>query len=106
MLSPWMAGAAHGRGHGGGRQRRRRRAVMLHPLRQRIGGMLVDGREAGATEIAAELKEAPARIAYHLRQLLRGGVLKAVPNGSPSRPVYRWSQEAGWARKLLGEDDE
>jgi len=79
---------------------------MLHPLRQRIGRMLVDGREASAAEIAAELKEAPARIAFHLRQLFRRGVLKAVPSGSPSPPVYCWSQEAEWARKLLGEDDE
>jgi len=106
MLSPWMAGAAHGRGHGGGGRERRRRALMRHSLRQRIGAMLVDGREAGAKEIAAELKEAPARVAYHLRVLFRGGVLKAVPSGHPSPPVYRWSPQAGWARKLLDEDND
>jgi DNA-binding transcriptional ArsR family regulator len=100
-----MAGAAHGSGHSGGGQHRRC-AVMLHPLRQRIGRMLVDGREAGATEIAAELEQAQATVAYHLRLLFRRGVLKAVPSGRPSPPVYRWSQQAGWARKLLGEGDE
>lgn len=68
--------------------------------------MLVDGSEAGATEIAAELKEAPARIAYHLGLLFRCGVLEAVPSGHPSPPVFRWSPQAEWARKLLGEDDE
>jgi DNA-binding transcriptional ArsR family regulator len=100
-----MAGSAHGRGHSGGR-RRRRCAVVLHPLRQRIGRLLLDNREAGADEIAAELKEAPATVAYHLRVLFRGGVLKAVPSGRPSPPVYRWSPDAGWARKLLGDGDE
>lgn len=94
----------HGRGHSGG-ERRRRCAVMLHPLRQRIGRLLLDDRESGAAEIAAELEEAPATIAYHLRLLFRRQVLKAVPSGRPSPPVYRWSPEAGWARKLLGEDD-
>jgi len=79
---------------------------MLHPLRRRIGRMLADGREAGTAELAAELKAPPARVAYHLRVLFRGGVLKAVPSGHPSPPVYRWSPQAGWARKLLGDDDE
>ena len=100
-----MAGAAHGRGHGDGRERRRR-AVMGHPLRRRIGRALADEREAGVAEIAAELEEAPALVTYHVRLLFRRGVLKAVPSGSPSPPVYRWSPQAGWARKLLDENDE
>ena len=78
---------------------------MLHPLRQPIARALAGGREAGAAEIAAELKEPPARVAYHLHVLFRGEVLKAVPPGRPSAPVYRWSPDAGWARKLLDEDD-
>lgn len=100
-----MTGRGYGREHsGGGGRHRRRCAVMLHPLRQRIGRMLVDGRKASAAEIAAELDEAPARVAYHLRLLFRRGVLRAVPPGRPSAPVFRWSPDARWARKLLGED--
>jgi DNA-binding transcriptional ArsR family regulator len=101
-----MAGVAHGKGHSGGGRRRRRCAVILHPLRQRIGRLLVDGREAGAAEIAAELEQAQARVAYHLGLLFRCEVLEAVPSGHPSPPVFRWSPQAEWARKLLGEDDE
>lgn len=99
-----MAESGHGKGGSGGRQRRRC-AVMLHPLRQWIGRLLVNGREADAAEIAGELEESPARVAYHLRLLFRGGVLDAIPPGGPSAPIYRWSPEAGWARKLLDEDD-
>ncbi len=95
-----MAGSRDGRGRHGGEQHRRR-GVMLHPARQWIGRLLVDGREAGAAELAAELEAPPAGIAYHLRVLFGAGVLKAVPPGRPAAPVYRWSPDADWARKLL-----
>ena len=78
---------------------------MSHPLRRRIGRLLVDGREAGADEIAAELNESAERVAYHLLLLFRRDVLKAVPKCRPAPPCFRWSPQAGWARKLLGESD-
>jgi DNA-binding transcriptional ArsR family regulator len=87
------------------RQPHRRCALMSHPLRQRIGRLLVDGREAGADEIAAALDESADRVAYHLRLLFRREVLEAVPKCRPAPPCYRWSPQAQWARKLLGESD-
>ena len=57
---------------GGGERRDReqhyRRAALAHPVRRGILRLLLDGMEAGAVEIAAELTEAPGRIAHHLRR--------------------------------------
>ncbi|MEX0971799.1 MAG: helix-turn-helix domain-containing protein [Solirubrobacterales bacterium] len=87
------------------RQWRRRRALMSHPLRRRICRLLLDGRETGADEVAAELEESADKIAYHLRLLFRREVLEAVPKCRPAPPCFRWSPEAQWARKLLDESD-
>jgi DNA-binding transcriptional ArsR family regulator len=88
------------------RENRYRRAAMLHPLRQRIARLLADGEELGSAEIAAELDEPPARIAHHLRVLVRRGVLRVVSQRPPAPPRYRWSREARWARAMLVEEDE
>ena len=88
------------------RENHYRCATLLHPLRNRILRLMLAGREAGAGEIAAELDEAPGRIAYHLRVLLRRDALKVIPKCRPAPPRYRWSPEAAWARKMLGEIDE
>ncbi|MET0305612.1 MAG: helix-turn-helix domain-containing protein [Solirubrobacterales bacterium] len=81
-------------------------AAMLHPLRQRIARLLAGGAELGAAELAAELDEAPARIARHLRVLVRRGVLQVVPKRRPNPPLYRWSSEAEWAQEMLAEEGE
>lgn len=57
-------------------------------------------------EIAAELDQPPARVAAHVRVLVRSGALKIEPRTKPNRPRYRWSADADWARKLLDEIDE
>lgn len=57
------------------------------------------------SEIAAELGEAPAPIAYHLRVLVRLGALKARARSRPAPALFRWSPEAHWARKMLDEID-
>jgi DNA-binding transcriptional ArsR family regulator len=88
------------------RTKRYRHAALFHPLRRAILNMLLEGREAGADEIANELDEAPRRIAHHLRVLGRRGALKATARGPATPALYRWSPQAHWARKMLGKSDE
>ncbi len=83
-----------------------RRAAMFHPLRQRIGRLLTGGAEVGAAELSLELGQPLGRISYHLRVLVRRRVLKVVPRHRPTPPLYRWSEEAGWAREMLVGEDE
>jgi DNA-binding transcriptional ArsR family regulator len=94
----------------GGRRRDRenhyRCATILHPLRHRILVLTADGVEVDVGEISAELEEAPAKVAYHVRLLARRNALKVVPRCRPAQPRYRWSANAGWALKMLGEIDE
>jgi len=98
---------AEGRNSGCGEgEDRRRGGAVLHPLRRGILRLLRDGQELGVDEIAAELDQPPARVAAHVRVLVRRGVLKAVPRTKPNQARYRWSPEADWARKLLDEIDE
>jgi DNA-binding transcriptional ArsR family regulator len=80
-----------------------RRAALLHPLRSRILRLMLGGGEAGEAEIAAKLDEAPGRIAYHLRVLVRHEALKVVPKCRPAPPHYRWPPDGDWFRKVLEE---
>jgi DNA-binding transcriptional ArsR family regulator len=80
-----------------------RRAALQHPLRRRILCLLLDGTEASADEIAAEVAEPPARVSYHLRILLRREALKATARGRPAPALYRWSPQARWVREMLGD---
>jgi DNA-binding transcriptional ArsR family regulator len=94
-------------GSGGGKKRRDkenhyRHAAILHATRQAILHLLSDGRELGASEVAAELDEPLGRISYHLRVLIRRGALKAVARG-PAPALYSWSPQAHWVRKMLDE---
>jgi DNA-binding transcriptional ArsR family regulator len=96
-------------GPGGGEQRRDkkshyRRAALRHPLRREILRPMLDGMEASVREIAAELGEAPGRISYHLRVLVRRDALKAAARGQ-APALYRLSPQAHWARKMLGDYD-
>lgn len=99
-----MAGSRDS-GCGEGEDRRRCGAV-LHPLRRGILRLLRDGGELGIDELAAELDEPAARVAVHVRVLVRHGALKIEPRTKPNRHRYRWSPDADWARKLLDEFDE
>jgi DNA-binding transcriptional ArsR family regulator len=80
-------------------------AALAHPLRGRLLRLLAGGRRAGVVELAAELGEAPSRIAYHLRVLVKRDALRVAPRCRPASAVYRWSPGADWARKMLDETD-
>lgn len=88
------------------KRNRYRRAAMLHPQRQRIARPLAGGAELSTSEIAGELGEALGRVSYHVRVLVKRGVLKAVPKRRPAPPLYRWSPQAQWAREMLVEEAE
>ena len=95
---------------GGGRGERSRTeqlrlAALFHPRRQGILQLLFDGREVAADEIAAALGAEPGHTRYHLRILVKRGVLQGVARGA-APPLYRWSPRAGWARKMLRKDGE
>lgn len=87
------------------RESRYRRAAMLHPVRQRIARLLADGAELRVAEVADALGQPRGRIAYHLRLLVKRGVLKVVPRRRPAPPRYRWSSEAEWAREMLVDEE-
>jgi DNA-binding transcriptional ArsR family regulator len=95
-----MTGPKDGREDRGG-QSRYRRAAMRHPVRRRIARRLADGKEESAGELAAALDEALGGIAFHLRVLVRHGVLEVVPKCNPAPPLYRWAPDAQWARDML-----
>jgi hypothetical protein len=97
-----MAGSKDGR-EGRDKEHHHRRAALAHPLRQGILRLMLSGMEAGATEIAAELGEAPGRVAYHLCVLRRRRALRAVARDRPAPPFYRLAPQALWARKMLAE---
>lgn len=79
---------------------------MSHPLRRRIARSLTTGVEAGAAELSRELEQPLAGIAHHLRVLTRRRVLKVVSRRRPNPPLYRWSEDAGWARDMLVREDD
>src|SRR3954447_12250226 len=83
-----------------------RHAALRHPLRRQILRLMFDGREADAGQIASELDEAPEKILYHLRVLLRREALKAASRGRSAPALYRWSPQARWTRKMLSEGGE
>lgn len=99
-----MAGLEDGQERRGGEQRHRR-AALAHPVRQGILRLLLDGMEAGAVEIGAELNEAPGRVAYHLLVLTRRKALKGVARDRPAPACFRLAPQALWARKMLVELD-
>ena len=98
-----MAGANDG-GERRDNENRYRRAALAHPLRRKILRLLLDGVEGGAEEIAAKLGESPARVASHLRALIKRDAVKASARGQ-SAACYRLAPEVEWARKMLDEYD-
>lgn len=83
-----------------------RRAAMFHPLRQRIARLLLSGAEVGADELSTKLEQPLGTIGHHLRVLRRRGVLKVVPRRRPTPPLYRWADDAEWAREMLVEEED
>jgi hypothetical protein len=80
-------------------------AAVLHPLRGQILRLMLSGKERSVTGIAAEVGQPRARIAYHLRILIRRNALKARSGSGSGPPLYRWAPRAHWARKMLEEID-
>lgn len=79
---------------------------MFHPLRQRIARLLSDGVEVATAELSTRLGQPLHNVGYHLRVLTRRRVLKVVPRRRPTPPLYRWADDAEWARAMLFEEDE
>ncbi len=98
-----MAGSEDGKRRN--KEHRYRRAAVLHPLRQRILRLTADGREASLAAISSRLEEPQGRVAYHLAVLVKRGALKIVADHAPATPLYTWSSDAEWARKMLDEID-
>ena len=98
-----MAGSNDG-GESRGEHSHHHRAVIWQRLRWVIAQRMLDGRRAGAEELATELGEPRGWIAYHLRVLARCRVLKAVSQCNPATPRYRWGPDAGWARDIVQEE--
>jgi DNA-binding transcriptional ArsR family regulator len=80
--------------------------ALVHPLRRRILRLLSEDRESERDQIAADLGETPARVAYHLRTLVRHDAVRVV-TGERQAPIrYRSSLEDPCARELLDEEEE
>lgn len=88
------------------RENHYRRAAMFHPLRQRIARLLAGGVEIAAAELSLELEQPLGGIRHHLRVLVKRRALSVVPRRRPTPPLYRWSDDADWAREMLVEEDE
>jgi DNA-binding transcriptional ArsR family regulator len=83
-------------------------SAVNHPLRRRILFAYLDGSAEAATagELAAAMDERPSRVAYHLRMLARGEILRPVPPPAGEESVgspYGWSLavEPEWLRLVL-----
>jgi DNA-binding transcriptional ArsR family regulator len=97
-----MAGSKDGR-EGRDKEQHYRRAALAHPVRQGILRLMLDGMEAGAVEIGAELGVAPGTIAHHLRVLTRRRALKGTAKDPPAPPCFRLAPQALWAHRMLAE---
>jgi len=56
-------------------------ALMCEPARAKVLWKLLDGRAYTATELAHAVSVSPTSLSNHLNKLLKGGVLKVVPQG-------------------------
>ena len=79
---------------------------MLHPLRQRIAGLLCGGEDLGVAEIATGWTSPTAGSPTTYACCSGARVLKAVPRCRPTPAHYRFSPQAQWAREMLVEEDE
>lgn len=79
-----------------------------HPLRRRILCAYLDGSVecASASELAAATDQRVGQVAYHLKTLARGDILRPVRQGDRSQSAgegYGWALgvEAEWLRLVL-----
>ena len=83
-------------------------SAVSHPLRRRILLAFVDGSAecASASELAQAMDRRVGQVAYHLKTLAKGGILRPVPGadgrGAPGTP-YGWTLgvEPEWLRLVL-----
>lgn len=83
--------------------------ALRHKLRRQILLLMLDGREASPSEIAAELNAVLSSVAYHVRVLAECGALRATGNEhvrGATKHFYRSSMDAKWARTMLEEDED
>ena len=83
-------------------------SAVSHPLRRQILRAYVDGSVecASASELAQTMDRRVGQVAYHLKTLARGDILRPVPGGggqeAPATP-YGWTLgvEPEWLRLVL-----
>lgn len=82
--------------------------ALNHPLRRRILFAYLDGsvEAASARELAAAMDARVGQVAYHLRTLARGDILRPVPSPAGEESVgspYGWTLavEPQWLRLVL-----
>lgn len=101
-----MGGARRGRGRHDKNQELL--FALRHQLRRRIMRLMLDGREASPSQIAAELDAILSSVAYHVRVLAECGALRPTANEhvrGATKHFYRASMDAAWAQKMLEEDE-
>jgi DNA-binding transcriptional ArsR family regulator len=83
-------------------------SAVRHPLRRRILNAYVDGSVecASAKELAQVLDRRVGQVAYHLKTLARGEILRPVPSGdgqAAQGAPYGWTLgvEPEWLRLVL-----
>lgn len=80
-------------------------SAVSHPLRRRILLAYVDGAVecASASELAAAMGQRAARVAYHLKMLAKGDILRPVHGGGQGGARYGWvlGVEPEWLRLVL-----
>lgn len=83
-------------------------SAIRHPLRRRILFAYAEGHVecASASELAAAMDQRVGQVAYHLKTLAKGDILRPVQAGGgqePGEAHYGWTLgvEAGWLRLVL-----
>jgi DNA-binding transcriptional ArsR family regulator len=82
-------------------------SALSHPLRRRILLAYVDGSVecASASELAQALDRRVGQVAYHLKTLAKGEILRPVPSGDGAKAGagYGWTLgvEPEWLRLVL-----
>jgi DNA-binding transcriptional ArsR family regulator len=83
-------------------------SAVSHPLRRRILFAYLDGsvKCASARELAGVMDQQVGQVAYHLKTLAKGEILRPIQSaagGEPERAHYGWTLgvEAEWLRLVL-----
>ncbi|HEV2727700.1 MAG TPA: helix-turn-helix domain-containing protein [Solirubrobacterales bacterium] len=80
-------------------------SAVSHPLRRRILFAYVEGAVEcpSARELAEAMDQRVGRVAYHLKTLAKGDILRPVQAGGGGEAHYGWTLgvEAEWLRLVL-----